>query len=228
VSNTAIANTGSDTGNTGDGTSGGPASSVNAGVANASDTDTGTDGSGGNGGNDLVGVNVAGLTPGDGGDTGVVDNGSTDVSVTTNPSDQPVTADADHDGGVPGDNSAAANVDISRFSEQAGDTVNNITENLGDTVSSVTNNAGDTISGGDTTNVDNSTTGSASGDGGGGGSVAIGGFSGTYTDDWRARCVRVFKDPKKYTQRVLRICREFAKKENKQPARASAAAAIQE
>ena len=64
---------------------------------------------------------------------------------------------------------------------------------------------------------------SASGGGGGGGSIAIGGFSaGGYNEDWRARCVRVLRDRKKFERRIVDTCLRLVKKDKKNPERRQA------
>jgi hypothetical protein len=186
--------------------------SDNVGIGN----DGATTGSGT--GSDPAGANVTGLSPSDGGSgggNGGVDPGTQTVAVTTEPSDQPISIDANHDGGLPGDNTATANLDLGSAVTLPGGSVNN----GGDTTNNIANNI---------INSGSETTGSGGGAeanataGGGGGGVEIGGFSGAYAagagdTDWRARCALVFKDPKKYTKRVWNYCHRLVQKEKPKP-----------
>ena len=198
------ANTG--TGNSGDGASGGPSlASINLGALN--DNSTGSDNSGGaNPG--LVGVNIGALNPsgnGGGGGASIIDLGTDNVSITTNPSDQPLTVDVAHDGGLPGSNDVQANVDL-------GSLLGLVPGEPGlpglPGLPGVPGTPG-------APGAPGTAEANASASGGGGG-VEIGGFSGAYaSDDWRARCTYVLRDPKhkRYTKHEWENCRELVKKE---------------
>jgi hypothetical protein len=179
---------------------------VNGGAFNKGDT--GSDNSGGNNPG-FAGIEAKALDPGgdngggNGGFGGGVTDGTVGVAVTFEQSDKPLTVDASHDNGVIGNTEVGANADLSHATEAipAAPALPGLPGAPG-----TPGAAGDSSS---------SALASASSSGGGG--VEIGGFNGAYaSDDLRARCVRVLRDPKKYTKRLWETCRGYVKKEQQQ------------
>ncbi|HEY5280757.1 MAG TPA: hypothetical protein VIJ67_13500, partial [Pseudolabrys sp.] len=189
---------------------------TNAAVANGPGTATGTSGEGTSGEPAPASGSIAALNPGTAGGAGGGGLG-TDLPATAavtvetngNPNGPLVSGDATHTDGIPGQTDAAADVNLTPATTALGDTVSNVTNNAGDTIGGVTNNGGDTI-----TNVNNTANGGT--EAGGGGSVAIGGFSGAYAaEDWHARCIRVLREPRHYAKKLWRHCRELVRKEHR-------------